>query len=72
MESSPHSIFFSLLATKDTYLQPNSRVEGHELERQFSKLHVSTYNKNVFEKWARNSTDPTKGVATQANWGIQE
>ena len=25
-----------------------------------------------FFKWDRNSTDPTKGVATQANWGTQE
>lgn len=38
MERSPNSIFFSLLATKDTYLQPKSRVEGHELERPLSKF----------------------------------
>lgn len=57
-----YSILFSLLASKDTL----------SLKDHFQSCMLHPIVKTYLLNGLKTSTNPTKGLATQANWGLQE
>lgn len=71
IEKCPYSILFSLPVTKDTNSKCNSRLDVHEHERPFSKLHISIYNKTIFN--GLETTQILEYLETEANRdGVRE